>query len=182
MLGPVMPGDRVEIRPLREEDPAAHCRWFADRVVTRFLASRHPTSLKREEERLRRLALSNDDVVWAITRRGESTAIGTVGLYAISSRNRFAELAFTIGERDEWGKGYASEAIELATQYAFRELGLHKTFANVIAGNGAARRAVEKNGYRECVIFRRARYVDGDWQDLWMAELLDEEWSVVNPA
>lgn len=182
MLGPVMIGDHVQLRALREEDPAAHCRWFADRVVTRFLASRHPSSLKGEEQRLRRLATSNDDVVWAITRRGEAAALGTVGLHAISPRNRFAEVAFMIGERDEWGKGYASEAIKLATQYAFLELGLHKTFVNVIAGNGAARRAVEKNGYRECVIFRRARHVDGDWQDLWMAELLAEEWSVVNSA
>lgn len=182
MLGPVMTGKSVQLRPLIEEDPAAHCRWYADRVVTKFLATRHPSSPKQEEERLRRLAVSPDDVVWAITRAGERAAIGTVGLHGISWRNRFAEIAFVIGEREEWNKGYASEAVQLATRYAFIELGLHKTFANVIAGNGAARRAVEKNGYRECVIFHRARYVDGDWQDLWIGEILEEEWSALSPA
>lgn len=180
MLGPVIIGDTLELRPLREEDPAAICRWFADRTVTRFLSSRHPSSPEGEAERLRRLATSNDDIAWAITRRSDASAIGTIGLHGVSWRNRFAEIAFVIGERNEWGKGYASGAVALATRYAFLELGLHKTFANVISGNAAARRAVEKNGYRECVIFRSARYAAGQWRDLWMAELLVEEWSAIN--
>jgi len=68
---------------------------------------------------------------------------------------RRAELGYVIGERDQWGKGFATEAIALATSYAFLELALQKVWASVVAPNEASRRALERNGYRQCAVFRR---------------------------
>jgi RimJ/RimL family protein N-acetyltransferase len=56
---------------------------------------------------------------------------------------------------------------------------LQKTFATVVVGNEASRRALERNGYRQCALYRRDRYVDGRWHDLWVGEILRDEWDTV---
>jgi RimJ/RimL family protein N-acetyltransferase len=52
----------------------------------------------------------------------------------------------------------------------------------VIAPNEASRRALERNGYRQAALFRRDRYVEGMWHDLWVGEILREEWDARRAA
>jgi ribosomal-protein-alanine N-acetyltransferase len=177
MLGPVIAGERVQLEPPRPEYAPAYLRWFADRAVTRYMLIRHPTSLRKQEEWIEQTAASPDDVLWAMTRTAGGEIIGNVGLHKIVWRHGHAELGYVIGERDQWGKGHATEAIKLVTAYAFLELGLHKVWASVIAPNEASRRALERNGYTQCALFRRDRYVEGQWHDLWVGEILREEWN-----
>ena len=176
MFGPVITGERVQLEPPRLEYALAYMRWFADRAVTRYMLTRHPTSLKKQEEWIEQMASSPDDVLWAMVQAPGSELIGNVGLHKIAWRHRQAELGYVIGERAQWGKGHATEAITLATAYAFLELGLRKVWARVIAPNEASRRALERNGYRQCALFRQDRYVEGRWHDLWVGEILREEW------
>jgi len=176
MFGPVIAGERVQLEPPRLEFAPAYMRWFADRAVTRYMLIRHPTSLKKQEEWLEQMAASPDDVLWAMVRTAGGELIGNVHLTKIAWRHGHGELGYVIGERDQWGKGHATEAVKLATDYAFRELGLHKVCATVTAGNEASRRALERNGYAQCALFRRDRYVEGRWHDLWVGEILREEW------
>ena len=177
MLGPVLEGQRIRLEPPRLEYAPAYIRWFADRAVTRYLVVRHPTTLKKQEAWIERMAASADDVLWAMVRATDGSLIGNLGLHRIGWRNRRAEMGYVIGERDQWGKGCATEAIKLATTYAFLELALEKVWAPVFAGNEASRRALERNGYRQCALFRRDRYVEGRWHDLWVGEILREEWN-----
>ena len=50
MFGPVMAGERIRLEPPRPEYAPAYIRWFADRLVTRYLMVRYPTSLRKQEE------------------------------------------------------------------------------------------------------------------------------------
>lgn len=176
MYGPVMAGERVRLEPPQPEYAATYTRWFADRLVTRYLAVRHPASLKKQEEWLEEMAASPDTVLWAMVRAADGSLIGNVGIHRIDWRNRHGELGYVIGEREQWRKGHATEAIRLATAYAFLELGFEKLCAPVIAPNEASRRALKRNGYRQCGLLRRDRYAEGGWHDLWIGEILREEW------
>ena len=158
MFGPVMAGERVRLEPPRLEYAATYIRWFADREVTRYLLVRHPTSLRKQEEWIEQMAASADDVLWAMVRAADGELIGNVGFHRIIWRHHHGELVYVIGERDQWGKGCATEAIKLATAYAFLELGF------------------EKAGYRQCGLMRRHVFVDGQWHDVWLAEVLREDW------
>ena len=75
--------------------------------------------------------------------------IGNAALDHIDWRNRRAESGIVIGEKDEWGKGYAGEAMRLRTRYAFRELGLETVTTRVVLANAASRRGLERAGYRQ---------------------------------
>ena len=46
----------------------------------------------------------------------------------------------------------------------------------IYTGNEASIRMVERLGFREAGVLRRHRFVDGLWQDLWLGEMLREDW------
>jgi len=176
MLGPIIRGTQIYLAPPQTEYLDTYRRWFADPAVTRYLLLRNPPSPQQEAEWFDRIARSDDDVVWAIVRTEGDVLIGSTGLHSIDWRHRHANSGIVIGEREYWGKGYASEAMRLRTDYAFRELGLEKVLSSVFTGNEGSRRALEKAGYRQCGLLRRQRYFEGRWHDEWMGEILREEW------
>jgi len=176
MFGPVIAGERIRLEPPRLEYAPVYMRWFADRAVTRYMLTRYPTSLRKQEEWIEQMASSSDEVLWAMVRAGGGDLIGNLGLHRIVWPHAHVELGYVIGERDYWGKGHATEAVKLATAYAFLELGLHKVWARVIVQNEGSRRTLERNGYQPCGLFRQDRYLEGRWHDLAVFEILREEW------
>jgi [ribosomal protein S5]-alanine N-acetyltransferase len=176
MLGPVIEGECIRLEPPRPEYLPAFVRWFSDMEVTRFLLYRSPFTEKGEAEWLERTATDEHEVLWSIVARVSGRLVGNTALNHIDWRNRHAMSGTVIGEKDEWGKGYAGEAIRLRTRYAFRELGLHKVITTVIGPNDASRRGLERAGYRQCGVYRSHFLVDGTWHDVWIGEILRDDW------
>ncbi len=137
----------------REEIPAMY-REFAGADVQKFLG--RPDRLYyleseydwydrlRKDDRSRVMAvLLNPDVAGV---NSSYRLIGNVGIHGIHPVNRTAELGYLLF-RDYWGKGYATEAVSLAVDYAFETLNLRKLFARVFAPNGASAAVLAKNGF-----------------------------------
>jgi RimJ/RimL family protein N-acetyltransferase len=180
MFGPVLGGKEVTLRPGRDDDAEHFVRWFADTDVTRYLARRMAVALYQEQEYLKKIGESKDDVWWMIDAAGRP--IGATGIHGINWLDANGATGIVIGEKDCWGKGYATEAMRLRTRYAFRELNLHKLTTEVDADNVASRRALEKNGYRGVGLRREQIFRDGRWHDRWMGEVLRDEWERDNPG
>src|SRR5206468_2955897 len=72
----------VTRRPGRESDAELFVRWFADMEVTRMLGRRMAIALYQEQEFLKKIGESKDDVWWAIEAEGK--AIGASGIHAIN--------------------------------------------------------------------------------------------------
>ena len=180
MFGPVLKGTKVTLRPGRESDAELFVRWFADMEVTRMLGRRMAIVLYQEQEFLKKIGESKDDVWWAIEAEGK--AIGASGIHAINWIDANATTGTMIGEKDCWGKGYATEAIGLRTRYAFRELNLHKLMTEVDTENVASRKALERNGYRTVGTRREQEFREGKWKDRWVGEVLREDWEKADRA
>ena len=58
-----------------------------------------------------------------------------------------ASLGYWLGRR-YWGRGVMSEAVAVATQWAFDTLRVRRVWANVMAPNAGSSRVLEKAGYR----------------------------------
>lgn len=81
---------------------------------------------------------------------------GVVGLVVQKDVYRkSAEIGYWIGE-PFWGHGIATKAVELITQYGFKELNLHRIFTGVFEYNVASMKVLEKNGYKKEGIFKNA--------------------------
>jgi ribosomal-protein-alanine N-acetyltransferase len=182
MLGPIVQGERIRLEPPRPEFLPTYVRWFADTDVTRYLLHRFPFTEKQEQEWLDATSKDEHKVVWAIVLNHSDKLIGNTGLEKISWQHRHAESGIVIGEKDEWGKGYATEAMRLRTRYAFRQLGLEKVYTSVIASNEWSRRALLHAGYKPSGVWRHHFFTGGRWHDAWLAEVLRHEWEAEQPS
>ena len=78
-----------------------------------------------------------------------------------------------IGERNAWGRGYASDAVRVRTRFAFEQLGLHRIEGHTI--NPAMRRVYEKCGYRHEGVARQKMWRDGKWFDADLFAILEDD-------
>ena len=60
-----------------------------------------------------------------------NTHIGNIKIGNINHFHGYGDLGFLIG-KDHWNKGYGTESIKLATNYAFNQLKLHKVICRNI--------------------------------------------------
>jgi len=174
MFGPLLVGMKVTLRPGRESDAECFVRWFADVDVIRHLGRRMAVALYQEHEFLKKIGESKNDVWWMI--EAGSRPVGATGIHGINWLDANGMTGIMIGEKDEWGKGNATEAMALRTRYAFRELNLHKLMTEVEIENVASRRALERNGYRTVGVRREQSFSGGKWHDRWLGEVLRDDW------
>ncbi|MCB0628356.1 MAG: GNAT family protein [Saprospiraceae bacterium] len=91
----------------------------------------------------------------------EGQLCGMTGLHPQEDVYRLsAELGYWIGE-PYWGKGIASQAVALITQYGFDKLDLVRIYAGVFEYNTASMRVLEKNGFVKEGVLRKAIIKNG---------------------
>jgi len=90
---------------------------------------------------------------------------GVIGLVAQEDIYRkSAEIGYWIGE-PYWGKGIATKAVELMTNYGFEHMDFLRIFAGIFEYNIGSMKVLEKNGYEKEGIFRRALIKNGQIWD-----------------
>ncbi len=101
--------------------------------------------------------------------------IGFIGL-GVDLIHSDAWVGIGIGERDAWGKGYGTDAMQICLRYAFLELGLQRVSLGVFEYNPRAQRSYEKAGFQLEGRTRQDVLRDGKrFDSLWMG-ILREEW------
>jgi ribosomal-protein-alanine N-acetyltransferase len=131
-----------------------------------------------EKEWLESTAKDPDSVVWVVEVDGR--AVGTTGIREIDWKNGFGTTGTMIGDRSLWRKGIGRETMQARSRYAFTQFPLRKLKSSYFDGNTASGRAQAAAGYREVGRFRADRYVDGQWVDEVMTEVLREDWLKAN--
>ena len=74
------------------------------------------------------------------------------------------------------GKGYTTEAVRLAVDYAFSELNLHRIEAGVMPHNVRSIRVLEKNGFHKEGIARNNVLINGVWEDHQTLAIINNNW------
>ena len=142
----------IFLRNLQKEDAThAYLRWLSDPVVTAYLEVRFspPQSLEELVSFVNETNESDDSLLLGIFLTENNQHIGNIKLGPINWNHLVGEIGFLVGDREQWGKGYASAAISLITEYAFSYLGLAKLTAGYVQENEGSRRALRKAGFVE---------------------------------
>lgn len=171
-------GKKVRLARLSKDDAPRMAEWTRDSGYLR-LQDTEIAAMETSEEVaafIERENESSTSYAFAIRRTADDILIGTVGLYDIAWANRTAWVGVGIGDRDNWGKGYGSEAMELVIRYAFDELNLHRLQLTVIAYNPRAQEMYEKLGFVREGVYREFIERDGARHDLLLYGLLRPEW------
>ena len=180
MFGPLLKGERVTLRPADDSDPPRFIPWVADVEVTRYLGRRTGMALYQEVDFFKKVGESKNDVLWIIDFEGRT--VGAIGIHGINWQNALGTTGILIGDKTAWRKGVASEAMELRTRYAFRELNLRKLITEVFVDNAPSRRALEKAGYRTVGVHKEHFFTGGKWHDVWIGEVLRSDWEKSHPS
>lgn len=160
-------GNTIFLKLLAPEDATqSYSDWMQDEEVIQFLESRWK---RYDLEHLKDyVKLMNDGInnfLFGIFLKENSEHIGNIKIGGINQIHRFGDVGILIGNKSMWGKGYGTEAIKLATQYAFDELNLNKLFAGIYANNKGSYNAFIKAGYREVGILQNHRFYKGNYVD-----------------
>ncbi len=160
-------GPRLHLRSVRPSDATErYVSWLNDPEINRYLEVRFsPQTLEGVRAYVTEMAGSEDYAFMAIVLNDGDRHIGNIKIGPMNRAHRFADIGIVIGEKDCWGKGYATEAIALATRYAFETLDLHRLEAGAYAPNMGSAKAFLKAGWKEEGLESAKWLVDGVFVD-----------------
>ena len=171
------------------EDPQVEAKawsqWLRNSEYMLLLDTDPPVlrSEKTLKDRIEKdLEESHEDVFYAMIRTlEEDRYIGFLAFFETFWNHGDAWVAIGLGESEFWGRGYGSEAMQLALRYAFNELNFHRVTLGVFEYNQRAIRSYQKVGFVEEGRIRGEFLRQGKrWNMIFMG-ILREEWNNNNP-
>jgi RimJ/RimL family protein N-acetyltransferase len=118
--------------------------------------------------------------VFSIRLRADDRLVGDLGFDVVHWSANDAFVGLGIADRDEWGKGYGTEAMQLGLQFAFTEINLRRVTLTVFEYNPRAIRSYEKTGFRHEGRIRQYLLREGRRWDMLYMGILREEWLAMN--
>lgn len=99
--------------------------------------------------------------------------IGSIALYKFNPSMKCL-LGYFL-DKDHYGKGYATEAVKLILNFAFKEIGFHRVEAGVMPRNIGSIRVLEKVGFTREGLARDYISINGVWEDHYMFSILESD-------
>ena len=162
--------DRLQLRELASTDVTNnYVSWLNDAEINQYLESRF---CKYKHEDVKQFVEDSrcclHTVLFGIFVKKNMKHIGNIKIGPINLNHKRASIGILIGDKNEWGNGYASEAIQLVTEFGFEELSLMKITAGCYESNKGSKKAFEKSGYEVEGFFKshvETQYGrEGSWQ------------------
>ena len=164
---PVLRGERVVLRPVRDEDADALLALLTEPGVAEWWQ-------QWDEARVREMMADREEPALAIELGGE-----IVGLLLLGEEEapmyRHASLDIAIATEHQ-GQGLGPEALRLVIRHLIEERGHHRLTIDPAAANERAIRAYARLGFKPVGVLRRyERHADGEWHDGLLMDLLADE-------
>ncbi|MFA7253490.1 MAG: GNAT family protein [Patescibacteria group bacterium] len=161
----------TNFRKLTIEDLPHRIKWLNDPEINKHLGTRVRTGTDEEFHKKWFECYFSDDFREIFTIEVDGKPVGQVGLLDINPLDKNGCLYIIIGEKNYWGKGIGSQAMEFILNYGFDTLGLHKIWLEVYASNSAAIKLYKKFGFNNEGIYKdQVLYPDGFVDEIRMAK------------
>ncbi|MFE7313616.1 GNAT family N-acetyltransferase [Streptomyces sp. NPDC057555] len=172
----MMLGELVKLRPLEPSEADALWRWHNDPEVMRWMEDGYTEPLAVARKRLaERPGNSYGDVLYGIEVLADAKLVGLVRLRDTEPETGCSWLDVYLGEKEYWGRGYATDALRAMCRYGFEKMRLHKISLHVVTENHAAHHIYRKIGFVEEGRLRQVFRRDGRWYDQFTMGLLEGE-------
>lgn len=127
--------ERLILRPLSLEHLSeSYVNWLNDPEVYRYLESGGDYSIEKLRNFLEE-QVNKEILFWAIHLRTTEKHIGNIKIDPIEKNQNSGEYGIMMGDRTEWGKGYAREASWTVINYCFEALNLSQITLGVVENN-----------------------------------------------
>jgi RimJ/RimL family protein N-acetyltransferase len=171
-------GVRCVVRSWRKADVEPLVTHANNINVAMYLRDRfpHPYTTKDARAFLRHAVTADDPTNLAIEIDG--AAAGAIGYVPGRDVERFsAEIGYWLGE-PFWGRGIATEAVELVTAHAFTQRHVLRMFALPFADNPGSIRVLERAGYTREGLLRASSVKFGEPKDQVVYARINQSWTL----
>lgn len=167
---------RIYLRALEPDDYKTSVHWRNDKEIQSMVGGpSYFVSTEREKKWVADSIFDNNRIVLAICLKKNDKYIGNIMLQDINWINRSGHVPILIGDKEEWSKGFATEARMMMLRFAFFERGLERIYAEILEDNLASIRLHEKCGYKKEGVKRNAVYKNGVFKNIVLMSILKEE-------
>jgi RimJ/RimL family protein N-acetyltransferase len=174
---PVLAGSQVILREMRASDAPSLFALLTAEEVSRFI-SPPPSTVEGFERFIAwtlRQRTAGSYACFAVTLKGDDTAIGIFQLRELEPGFGTAEWGFAIGS-PFWGTGVYQDGAELLVGFAFETVGVHRLEARAAVRNGRGNGALRKIGAVQEGVLRKSFLRNGEYLDQVLWTILDEDW------
>lgn len=176
-------GERILLREEISEDLDAMHQWLSDPEVNRFLCwgthTREETLVQLAEGIGEQFNPQRKKYYFTLALKDSGQVIGSTGIEVLNlqASGGEGEIGYFLN-KSYWGRGYASEAVQLLLDFGFRSLNLHKISASCMEGNEASEQVMQRCGMQKEAQLRKSVFWLGKWQDRLIYSILLEEWLI----
>lgn len=135
MKAKVLISKRLILKPLSLDHLSeTYVSWMNDADVNKYLVSGGGYTFKALESYLKQQE-EKDILFWAIHLKETDKHIGNIKIDPIDVLKKNGEYGIMMGDKSEWGKGYAKEASCLVINYCFNKINLSAITLGVVKAN-----------------------------------------------
>ena len=169
-------GEHIVLRALEPEDNNMLLDLINDPDTEAMIGGKSwPTSMQHQIRWMNEQDSNNSVFRCAIAERESNKAIGTLIMDEINRQNGTAQIHIKMAKDGARGKGFGTEAVRIAVNYAINEMRLHCIYAEILACNTISQHMFQKCGFKKDGILRARVYKGGKYVDIISYSILSEE-------
>ena len=168
-------GDHIRLRPVQERDLEV---LYSRMNNLEYRGAFFPLGLHAEPKFRREFdehGYWGKDEGMLLVVDPDDEIVGEIEFFPITNYLVGYELSYLIFGEEHAGKGYATEAVQLLTEYLFARLRTNRLQLNIHPDNEASRRIATKAGYTLEGLMRGCWFHGGTYHDLEIWSILREE-------
>ena len=175
-------GAKIKLRALELSDLSSIMEHWNTYEVRIGLGKYVPESSTQREEWIKaqtQKASKGEGYTFAIETLETKSFLGTCSLSRINNVSKTAFLSVVILNPENHGKGYGTDAVRCLLEVAFRVLNLHRVELHVYSFMKEAIHVYEKVGFKHTGVRREASYIDGEYRDDLVMDILKREYAEI---
>lgn len=174
---PIIETKRLMLRQVTTEDAADMFAYLSDQDVVKPMGLDPFETIKDVWDEINwytSIYEKGTGIRWGITLKDSGKVIGSCGFLNRHSKHFRAEVGYEVN-KDYWGQGIASEALEAVVKYGYQHLQLERIEALIEPSNVSSQKLVEKIGFLREGLLRHYEFACGKFDDLYMYSFLKED-------
>jgi len=143
-----------------------YLQWLNDEEVNRYLEIFEPYTMERLRSYLEVVDKDKNLLFWGIHLKENNKHIGNIKIDPINRYHGYGEYGIMMGDKTEWGLGYATEASKAVVNYCFSKENLRKVTLGVVEENLAAVQLYKKLGFETEGVYKNHGLYNGHYCNL----------------
>jgi RimJ/RimL family protein N-acetyltransferase len=169
-------GERIYLSPLNLDDVEIYTKWLNDLgVMNNIGGGLYNNTVVACKDWFEKKLKDDRAALFAIVKQDNDEPIGYFEFMEIEHVHRTAIFCVFIGDAENRGKGYGTEAVRLAVKFGFDVLNLNNIELKVYAFNERARQSYLKVGFKEYGRRRQAYYLNNEYHDVICMDIIRED-------